>query len=211
MSKHGLAMVVGILVFAITGCGSGDTNQETTADTAEAAPPDPTPTVVMETNMGRIVMELDRETAPRTVDNFERHVRIGFYDGLTFHRVRAGWMIQGGAYTPEFAQRRSSAPPVRNESDNGVKNTRGTVAMARKLDPHSATTQFFINLIDSPGLDYNEAKDIPWGYAVFGRVTEGMDIADAISKVTVRRRGEHEAVPVEPVTINRMFIQETEN
>jgi cyclophilin family peptidyl-prolyl cis-trans isomerase len=162
----------------------------------------------METTMGTIVMELNREAAPRSVDNFERHVNVGFYDGLTFHRVREGWMIQGGAYTPEFAQRRSSAPAIRNESDNGLKNVRGTVAMARQADPHSATTQFFINLVDSPQLDYNEEKDIPFGYAVFGRVVEGMDVADAISKVTVRRRGSHEAVPVEPVVINRMFVRE---
>jgi cyclophilin family peptidyl-prolyl cis-trans isomerase len=162
----------------------------------------------METTMGTIVMELDREAAPRSVDIFERHVKIGFYDGLTFHRVRAGWMIQGGAYTPEFAQRRSSAQPIFNESRNGLKNVRGAVAVARKADPHSGTTQFFINLMDNPGLDYDEAKDIPWGYAVFGRVIEGVEVADEISKVTTRTRGTHEAVPVEPIIINRMFIRE---
>lgn len=207
MNKFNSAALACILVLGFAGCGGEGTDQEA-ADAAEAAPPDPTPTVVMETTMGTIVMELDREAAPRTVDNFERHVKIGFYDGLIFHRVRAGWMIQGGAYTPEFAQRRTNQPPVFNESDNGRKNIRGTVAVARKADPHSGTTQFFINLIDSPGLDYNDEKDIPFGYAVFGTVLEGMEIADAISKVTVRRRGTHEAVPVEPVVINRMFIRE---
>jgi peptidyl-prolyl cis-trans isomerase B (cyclophilin B) len=97
---------------------------------------------------------------------------------------------------------------VRNESDNGLKNLRGTVAMARTLDPNSATSQFFINLVDSPGQDYNPTRDIPWGYAVFGRVIEGLDVADAISRVPVRRRGQHEAVPLEPVIITRAYIRE---
>ena len=208
MNKYRRVALTSILILGLAGCGGEGARQDAAADSVEAVPPDPTPIVVMETTLGTIVMELDREAAPRTVDNFERHVSLGFYDGLTFHRVRAGWMIQGGAYTPEFAQRRSSAPPVFNESDNGLKNVRGAIAMARKADPHSGTTQFFINLMDSPGLDYNEEKDIPYGYAVFGRVVEGMEVADAISKVTVRRRGTHEAVPVEPIIINRMFIRE---
>ncbi len=190
------------------GCGGQEAGETAAADTVEAAPPNPTPVVVLETTMGNIVMELDRESAPESVDNFERHVRLGYYDGLIFHRVRVGWMIQGGAYTAEFAQKRSSAPPVRNESDNGLKNLRGTVAMARTLDPHSATTQFFINLVDSPGQDYNQARDIPWGYAVFGRVIEGLDIAEAISRVPIRRRGQHEAVPLEPVVITRAYVRE---
>jgi len=200
--------MVSILALGLAGCGGEGARQDAAADSAAAAPPDPHPVVVMETTMGTVVMELDREAAPRSVDNFERHVKLGFYDGLIFHRVRAGWIIQAGAYTPEFAQRRSSAPEVFNESNNSLKNVRGTVAVARKADPHSGTTQFFINLMDSPGLNYDEAKQIPWGYAVFGRVIEGMEVADAISKVTTRRRGTHEAVPVEPIVINRMFLRE---
>jgi cyclophilin family peptidyl-prolyl cis-trans isomerase len=206
VSKHWRTALTSILVLGFVGCGGGDTTQESEA--AEAAPPDPTPTVVMETSMGTVVMELDRERAPLTVDNFERHVRLGFYDGLIFHRVMVGWMIQGGAYTPEMARLRTSARPIRNESDNGLPNVRGSVAMARTLEPHSATTQFFINVVDRPNQDYNEANDIPWGYAVFGRVSEGMEVVDEISRVPVRRRGSHEAVPVEPVVINRMFIRE---
>jgi cyclophilin family peptidyl-prolyl cis-trans isomerase len=190
------------------GCGGQEGGETAAADSVEAAPPNPTPVVVLETTMGQIVMELDREKAPESVDNFERHVRLGYYDSLVFHRVRVGWMIQAGAYTAEFAQKRSSAPPVRNESNNGLRNLRGTVAMARTLDPHSATTQFFINLVDSPGQDYSEARDIPWGYAVFGRVIEGLDVADAISRVPIRRRGQHEAVPIEPVVITRAYVRE---
>jgi cyclophilin family peptidyl-prolyl cis-trans isomerase len=190
------------------GCGGQGGGETAAADSVEAAPPNPTPVVVLETTMGNIVMELDREKAPESVDNFERYVRFGFYDGLIFHRVRVGWMIQAGAYTPEFAQKRLSLPPVRNESDNGLKNLRGTVAMARTLDPNSATSQFFINLVDSPGQDYNQARDIPWGYAVFGRVIEGLDIAEAISRVPIRRRGQHEAVPLEPIVITRAYVRE---
>jgi cyclophilin family peptidyl-prolyl cis-trans isomerase len=164
--------------------------------------------VVLETNLGRIVLELDRETAPRSVENFLRHVEIGFYDSLIFHRVRPGFMVQAGTYTPELARRRSSAPPIRNESDNGVRNLRGTIAMARQPDPHSATTQFFINLVDNAGLDYRDTREIPWGYAVFGNVTDGMAVVDSIAKVPTQRRGSNEAVPLEPIVITRAFLLE---
>jgi cyclophilin family peptidyl-prolyl cis-trans isomerase len=191
------------------GCTEDRPDDASAADTTAApAEIDPTPGVVLETNLGRIVLELDRETAPRSVENFLRHVEIGFYDSLIFHRVRPGFMVQAGTYTPELARRRSSAPPIRNESDNGVRNLRGTIAMARQPDPHSATTQFFINLVDNAGLDYRDTREIPWGYAVFGNVTDGMAVVDSIAKVPTQRRGSNEAVPLEPIVITRAFLLE---
>jgi cyclophilin family peptidyl-prolyl cis-trans isomerase len=198
-----------MLALTWTGCSGSRSEGAAVADSTQTLPAiDPTPTVVLETNLGRIVMQLDRETAPRSVENFLRHIEIGFYDGLIFHRVRPGFMVQAGTYTPEMARRRSSAPPIRNESDNGVLNLRGTVAMARTADPHGATTQFFINLVDNAGLDYRASREIPWGYAVFGSVTQGMTVVDSIATIPTRRRGPNEAVPEEPIVIVRAFLQE---
>jgi cyclophilin family peptidyl-prolyl cis-trans isomerase len=197
---------------AIAGCGSGDADGD--AESAEGGPelppdmPDMTPTVVMETTMGRIVLELDRPAAPQTVENVVQHVEGGFYDGLVFHRVIPGFMIQGGGFTPEMAQRRTSRPALENEADNGLKNVRGSVAMARTGDPHSATTQFFINLADNPRLDHTAKTPQGWGYAVFGRVVEGMDVVDEIARVPTASRGPYDDVPVEPVVISRAYITE---
>ena len=198
------------LAVLLAACRAGGDGSETGREGSAAAPAtqNPTPTVVLETTKGRIVMELDGEKAPRSVANFVAHVEIGFYDGLVFHRVRPGFMIQAGALSPELARRRSSAPSVPNEAVNGLTNARGTVAMARLPDPHSATTQFFINLVDNGyRLDYGQSAD-GWGYAVFGRVVSGMDIVDAIASVPTQRRGNHEAVPLEPIVITRAYIQE---
>lgn len=168
---------------------------------------DPTPTVVFETNMGTIVMELDREAAPKSVSNFLEHVENEFYNGLTFHRVRPGFMIQAGGFTPELRQRQSPRPPVPNEANNGLKNLRGTVALARTPDPHSATSQFFINLVDNRALDFTSETPSGWGYAVFGKVTEGMDVVDVIAGVPTHQAGQHEAVPDEPVIIERAYVR----
>jgi cyclophilin family peptidyl-prolyl cis-trans isomerase len=191
---------------ALAGCSSGDTPG---SDAAEAL--DPTPTVVLETTKGRIVMELDREKAPITVGNFLRHVGIGFYDSLTFYRVKPGFMIQAGSFTADLRRRSSSVGPIMNEADNGLSNMRGTVSMARTEYIHSAETDFFINLVHNYKLDYGVYPD-GWGYAVFGRVIEGMDVVDAIAAVPARpRRPVFEALPEEPIVITRAYLLDEES
>jgi len=174
---------------------------------APQAPPTPKPApsgpfVALEVTQGRaalgtIVIALNREKAPVSVDNFLQYVRAGHYDGTVFHRVMPNFMIQGGGYTPELVEK-PTRPPIKNESRNGLRNSRGTVAMARTNDPNSATSQFFINLADNAFLDHG-TRD--FGYAVFGRVTKGMDVVDRIAKVKTGRRGHHDDVPVEAVEL----------
>jgi peptidyl-prolyl cis-trans isomerase B (cyclophilin B) len=174
-------------------------------------PPDmgsPMPRVVLETNMGQIVLELDREKAPKTVDNVLFHVENGYYDGLTFHRVIPGFMIQGGGFTPELSQRPSPRPAVPNEANNRLKNVRGSVAMARTSDPHRATTQFFINLVDNDMLDFTAETPGGWGYAVFGHVVEGLEVVDAIAAVETGTSSGMDDVPVQPVIIERAYVQD---
>ncbi len=143
--------------------------------------------VEMKTSMGTIKLSLDRDKAPKTVDNFVQYVRDGFYDGTIFHRVIDGFMIQGGGFTPDMTKKETRAP-IENEANNGLKNKRGTIAMARTSDPHSATAQFFINHKDNDFLDYPSRDG--WGYAVFGKVTGGMEVIDAIaSQPTGIRQG----------------------
>ena len=206
--KH-CSIVCGALAALLTACQGGEGQSETAQPAGEADAPDPTPTVILETSRGRIVLELDREKAPITVANFVAHVQIGFYNGLTFHRVRPGFMIQAGKYTAAMQGRSSSAGSITNEADNGLSNLRGTVAMARLPDPHSATTQFFINLVDNQKLDHGTFSD-GWGYAVFGHVVEGMDVVDAIAAVPARRVGRFEALPVEPVVITSAYLAQEE-
>lgn len=158
------------------------------------------PKVVMETSMGKIVLVLNPEKAPISVENFLNYVRSGFYDGTIFHRVIPGFMIQGGGFTAEF-ERKPAGRPIQNEADNGLVNARGTIAMARTGEPHSAGSQFFINTVDNSFLDHKR-KDIQgWGYAVFGKVVEGMEAVDAISKVQTGTRGMLRDVPIEPVIL----------
>lgn len=135
--------------------------------------------IAMETSLGTIKLELDPDKAPKTVANFVQYTKDGHYDGLVFHRVIRGFMIQGGGYDEGFAQRKTRAP-IENEARNGLSNARGTIAMARTSAPHSATSQFFINHADNPNLDAAQSPD-GWGYAVFGKVTEGMDVVDKIA------------------------------
>lgn len=146
---------------------------------ASAAPADTHPRILMETSMGNIVLELDRAKAPKSVDNFVKYVQDGFYDGTIFHRVIENFMIQGGGFTPDFAQKPTRAT-VTNEADNGLKNVRGAIAMARTNDPHSATAQFFINTVDNDFLNFSAPTARGWGYTVFGKVVEGMDVIDKI-------------------------------
>jgi cyclophilin family peptidyl-prolyl cis-trans isomerase len=161
------------------------------------------PSVEMQTSMGRIVIELDSEKAPKTVQNFVQYVNEGYYNGTVFHRVIPGFMIQGGGFTVEMEQK--PAPrKVENEGRNGLKNDRGTIAMARTADPHSASSQFFINHRDNSSLNHPASDG--WGYTVFGKVTQGMDVVDKIAKVGTGNRGMHQNVPLEPVVIQSVKI-----
>lgn len=158
------------------------------------------PRVAIQTNKGQIVVELFADKAPKTVANFLAYTDSGHFDGTVFHRVKPGFMIQGGGFTAAMSQKPTKAS-VQNEADNGLKNTRGTLAMARTSDPHSASSQFFINLVDNGFLDHTGKTPQGWGYAVFGQVVEGMETADAIAQVKTGRNGPHSDVPVEPVVI----------
>jgi peptidyl-prolyl cis-trans isomerase B (cyclophilin B) len=161
--------------------------------------------IKLSTNHGDILIELDAEKAPVTCENFERYVRDGHFDGTLFHRVIKGFMIQGGGMTTNFTDK-PTRKPIENEAKNGLKNLKGTIAMARTTQPHSATSQFFINVADNDFLDYPGQDG--WGYCVFGRVTEGMDVVDAIKGVKTGARGGHHDVPVENVIIERAEILE---
>lgn len=165
------------------------------------------PQVQIKTNKGTIVLELYAEQAPKTVENFLAYVKDGFFDGTIFHRVIPGFMIQGGGFTPEMDQKPTKAP-VQNEANNGLKNERGTIAMARTPDPHSATAQFFINVKNNDFLNFSSETQQGWGYAVFGRVAEGIDVVDAIVAVPTGRHGMHQDVPVEPVIMEQISIVE---
>jgi cyclophilin family peptidyl-prolyl cis-trans isomerase len=176
------------------------------ADAKATAPSADKPRVTLRTTQGDIVLELDKRAAPITVDNFVKYARAGQYDGTIFHRVIDGFMIQGGGYTPELVGKPTRAP-IMNEAPNGLKNTRGTVAMARTADPHSATAQFFINVADNAALDHIATTDSrSWGYAVFGKVVEGMDVVDRIKALPTRREGAMENLPVEAVIIEKAEV-----
>jgi len=164
---------------------------------------DRSPRVTLETSMGNIVLQLDAEKAPRSVANFLAYVDRSHFDGTIFHRVIPGFMIQGGGFTPAF-DRKAVEAPIRNEADNGLRNVRGSVAMARTQDPHSATAQFFINTVDNVFLDHRAPTPRDWGYAVFGRVVEGMDTVDRISGVATGQRGRYGDVPEQPIVIQRI-------
>ncbi len=164
------------------------------------------PRVRLETTMGNIVLELDRERAPTTVDNFLTYVNDGFYDGTIFHRVIDGFMIQGGGYTADLS-RKETRPSIKNEADNGLKNARGSIAMARTSDPHSASAQFFINVADNAMLDYKTPNGRGWGYAVFGRVAEGMEVVDKIRTQTAGVHAGFRDVPKKTITITRAVVE----
>ena len=159
--------------------------------------------IKLTTSQGDILIELDADKAPITCANFEQYVRDGHYDGTLFHRVIDGFMIQGGGMSEDFTQRPTRAP-IQNEASNGLKNQTGTIAMARTMDPHSATAQFFINVSDNGFLDYPGQDG--WGYCVFGRVVDGMETVDAIKSVTTGSRHGHQDVPKTDVIIERAEI-----
>lgn len=164
------------------------------------------PRVEMQTSMGTIVLELNAEKAPKTVDNFLQYVEEGFYDNTLFHRVIDDFMIQGGGFTAGY-ERKETQPPIINEADNGLKNKTGTVAMARTADPHSATAQFFINVADNEFLDHSAKTPRGWGYAVFGEVVEGMDVVNKIKATSTGPGGPFPRdVPRTPVIIKQVTL-----
>ena len=165
----------------------------------------PTAQVLMTTTVGPITLELDTDNAPKTVDNFLSYVADGFYDGTIFHRVIDNFMIQGGGFTADMEQKDTKAP-VENEANNGLRNNRGTIAMARTQDPHSATAQFFINVQDNDFLNHTGENIQGWGYAVFGKVTDGEDVMDKIRCVQTGGQGGHQDVPVEPIIIESVTL-----
>ena len=158
--------------------------------------------IKLHTNHGVIGIELDEARAPETVANFREYVKSGFFDNTVFHRVIDGFMIQGGGFEPGMKQKTTRAP-VKNEADNGLKNDKYTVAMARTSDPHSATAQFFINVADNAFLNHTSQTSQGWGYAVFGKVVEGQDVVDKIRQVKTGSRGMHQDVPTDDVVIER--------
>ncbi len=158
------------------------------------------PQIVLETSKGEIVLALYPDKAPLTVKNFLNYVDAGFYNGTIFHRVIPGFMLQGGGFSQDM-QKKPTLKPVKNEADNGLKNDRGTIAMARTQDPHSASSQFFINTVDNTFLNYKGQTMAGWGYAVFGKVINGMEVVDAISKVETGTQGRFRDVPKTPVVI----------
>jgi len=158
------------------------------------------PKVEMETSKGKMVIELYPEKAPETVKNFLNYVEAKYYDGTIFHRVIPKFMIQGGGFTSDM-KRKSAGTPIKNEADNGLKNDRGTIAMARTGDPHSATAQFFINTVNNDFLNHKSKTQQGWGYVVFGKVIRGMDVVDAISAVKTVTRGNYRDVPAETIEI----------
>ncbi len=164
--------------------------------------------VRLTTNLGTIVIELDAEKAPITVANFIDYVKTGHYDNTIFHRVIKKFMVQGGGHTADMKQKSDTKAPIKNEADNGLKNNKYTIAMARTSDPHSATAQFFINVNDNEFLNFTAPTSSGWGYTVFGKVVEGTDVVDAIEQVKTSRSGFHQDVPVENVVIEKAEIIE---
>ena len=161
--------------------------------------------ILLKTNFGDIKIELNHEKAPKTAANFEKYVKEGYYDGVIFHRVIDGFMIQGGGFAPGMVNKETDMP-IENEADNGLKNTVGTLAMARTMDPHSASAQVFINVSDNDFLNHTSKSTQGWGYAVFGEVVEGMNVVNRIKAVKTTTRMGHQDVPVEDVIIEKAEI-----
>ncbi len=161
--------------------------------------------ITLHTNFGDIQVELDFEKAPKTAANFKQYAEDGFYSGTIFHRVIDGFMVQGGGFDKEMKQK-DTREPIENEADNGLKNDNGTLAMARTMDPHSASAQFFINVKDNGFLNHSSKDAQGWGYCVFGKITEGMDVVDKIKKVATGNSHGHQDVPVDPVVIENVTV-----
>ena len=163
--------------------------------------------ITMLTNLGEIKIELYPEDAPVTVQNFIEYAKSGHFDGLIFHRVIPGFVVQGGGFTPDMQQRETRAP-IENEADNGLKNLVGTLSMARTPDPNSATSQFFINLVDNAFLDHTAKNSQGWGYAVFAKVIEGMEVVEQMAELPTGQVGPYSDVPLEPIVIEQVTVAE---
>ena len=207
-------MLAALALMVTIGCGGGSppppaeepapAEEKPAAETAPA-PTGTNPMVEMRTSLGTMKIELYPDKAPKTAENFLQYVREGFYDGTVFHRVISGFMIQGGGFTPDMLEKETRAP-IANEASNGLKNVRGSLAMARTGDPHSASSQFFINTVDNPFLDFTAETVQGYGYAVFGQVVEGLETLDAIKKVSTGSRDGYDDVPMDPVVIESVRI-----
>ena len=199
-----IALFLLALTLGMSGCGASEPGKQTVS-TAPAAGQPANPRVLIETSKGNITVEVFPAQAPQSVGNFLNYVKTGFYNGLVFHRVIPGFMIQTGGMTPDMAEKPKNAS-IQNEADNGLKNLRGTLAMARTGEPHSASSQFFINVADNAFLNHRGKSFEGWGYAVFGQVVDGMDVVDAIVAVPRGNRGPHGDVPIEPIVIQRATL-----
>jgi peptidylprolyl isomerase/peptidyl-prolyl cis-trans isomerase B (cyclophilin B) len=197
-------LFLGTLMLGISGCNASEPGTQSVSTVPAAGQP-ANPRVLIETSKGNITIEVFPAQAPQSATNFLRYVKSGFYNGLIFHRVIPGFMIQGGGMMPDMSEKPNGAP-ILNEADNGLKNLRGTLAMARTADPHSATSQFFINVADNYFLNHRGKSVEGWGYAVFGKVVDGMDVVDAIVAVPRGNRGPQGDVPTEPVVMKRVSL-----
>jgi len=203
-SLFSTTLFIGAFMLGISGCGASEPGKQT-ASTAPAAGQPANPRVLIETSKGNITVEVFPGQAPQSAANFLGYVKSGFYNGLAFHRVIPGFMIQTGGMTADMVEKPKNAP-IQNEADNGLKNLRGTLAMARTGEPHSASSQFFINVADNAFLNHRGKTAQGWGYAVFGQVVDGMNVVDAIVAVPRGNRGPHGDVPVNPVIMQRVTL-----
>jgi cyclophilin family peptidyl-prolyl cis-trans isomerase len=197
------ALTLGLVVYGTVSAAGKADGHATTGGNMSA-----NPKVLIETTKGNITVELDAKAAPKTVENILAYVKEGFYNGTIFHRVIPGFMVQGGGMTADMREKADKRPPIKNEANNGLKNDRGTLAMARTNDPHSASSQFFINVNNNDFLNFRSETPQGWGYAVFGKVTEGMDVVDAIVAVKTGNHGPHSDVPAEPVIMTKVSVVE---
>jgi peptidylprolyl isomerase/peptidyl-prolyl cis-trans isomerase B (cyclophilin B) len=195
-------------LLGVTGCNAREPGKQTVSTQPAAGQP-ANPQVLIETSKGNITVELFPNNAPKSVANFLKLAQSGYYDGTIFHRVIPGFMIQGGGMLPDLSEK-PRGERVMNEADNGLRNLRGTLAMARTMEPHSATSQFFINVADNTMLDHRGKSIEGWGYAVFGQVVSGMEVADAIVAVPRGSQGPYDDVPNEPVIIKHVSVIQSE-
>jgi len=202
-----LGIVVISAIIILTGAVSNQLSGSIQPATSSKPQITGTPMIKLTTTLGTIAIALDFENAPNSAANFQQYCEEGFYEDTIFHRVINGFMVQGGGMTADMSQKETRAP-IENEADNGLKNVKGSLAMARTGDPHSATAQFFINVSDNDFLDHSSKTPQGWGYAVFGQVVEGMDVVDAIKAVNTGTQGGHRDVPVEAIVIEKCEITE---
>jgi peptidylprolyl isomerase/peptidyl-prolyl cis-trans isomerase B (cyclophilin B) len=203
-SVFSTTLFLAALMLGISGCDASEPGKQTVSTVPAAGQP-ANPRVLIETSKGNITVEVFPGQAPQSAANFLNYAKSGFYNGLIFHRVIPGFMVQGGGMLPDMSEKPENAP-IRNEADNGLKNLRGTLAMARTNEPHSASSQFFINVADNYFLNHRGKSIEGWGYAVFGQVVDGMNVVDAIVAVPRGNRGPHGDVPIDSVIMQRVSV-----